>query len=70
MEEFQIPSSEPAYSVLNAIDAKGNFWFTEFSSNQIAEIPGNVSSPLRVSVNVLRLQIKAGATMQSVRAGE
>jgi virginiamycin B lyase len=66
MQEFQIPSSEPAYSVLNAIDSEGNFWFTEFSSNQIAEIPGNVSSPLGVSFSSTQLTVQAGATIHYV----
>lgn len=52
MEEFQIPSTEPAYSVLNALDARGNFWFTEFSSNAIGEVPNNATSPLETEVEL------------------
>ncbi|MFI5421368.1 MAG: hypothetical protein ACHQ1H_10420, partial [Nitrososphaerales archaeon] len=66
IQEFQIPSPVPAYSVLNAIDAKGNFWFTEFGSNQIAEIPGNISSPLQISTLDQPSQVKAGSSIASI----
>lgn len=52
MEEFQIPSAEPAYSVLNALDSQGNFWFTEFGSNAIAEVPNNATSSLETVVEL------------------
>ncbi len=61
MQEFQIPSSGLAYSVLNALDAQGNFWFTEFGVNSIDEIPDNASSPLQTT-----LQFSSG---QSVASG-
>jgi len=65
MQEFQIPSTLPAYSVLNTIDTEGNFWFTEFSANQIAEIPANVSSSIGVSVSLTSTAVRAGASVQS-----
>ena len=66
IEEFQIPSSQPAYSVLNAIDDRGNFWFTEFSSNQIAEISANVSSPIRISVQLSQpAKVQSGSSINS-----
>jgi streptogramin lyase len=54
MEEFQIPSSLPAYSVLNTLDSQGNFWFTEFGSNQIGEVLSNVSSPLQTTIQPIQ----------------
>ncbi|MDA4130639.1 MAG: hypothetical protein OK457_07700, partial [Thaumarchaeota archaeon] len=66
LEEFQIPTSQPAYSVLNTLDRQGNFWFTEFSSNQIAEVAGNISSPLMTSLELdPQSQITAGKTITS-----
>jgi len=66
MEEFQIPSSQPAYSVLNALDSLGNFWFTEFGSNQIGEVPYNASSPLRTSIQLVQgSQVSSGSTIDA-----
>ena len=66
MEEFQIPSTEPAYSVLNTLDAQGNFWFTEFGSNAIAEVPSNATSPLGTLVRLSNGDnITSGGTIQA-----
>ena len=60
MQEFQIPSSGLAYSVLNALDTQGNFWFTEFGANSIDEIPSNASSPVQTI-----LQFSSGQSIAS-----
>ena len=66
MEEFQIPSSQPAYSVLNALDSQGNFWFTEFGSNEIGEVPFNASSPLLTNIQLLQgSQVTSGNTIDA-----
>jgi hypothetical protein len=53
MEEFVIPT-QGAYSVLNALDSAGNFWFTEFSANQIGSIRANATTPVGVSSKPLQ----------------
>jgi streptogramin lyase len=66
MEEFQIPSSQPAYSVLNALDSGGNFWFTEFGSNEIGEVPNNASSPLQTNIRLVQgSQVSSGNTIDA-----
>jgi streptogramin lyase len=66
MEEFQIPSSQPAYSVLNALDSQGNFWFTEFGSNEIGEVPFNASSPLLTNIQLDQgSQVTSGDTIDA-----
>ncbi len=52
MEEFQIPSSQSAYSVLNTVDSQGNFWFTEFGANSIDEVPSNATSSVQTTVQL------------------
>jgi len=66
MEEFQIPSSQQAYSVLNALDSEGNFWFTEFGANEIGEVPSNVSTPLQTSMQLVQgSQVSSGQTIEA-----
>ena len=66
MEEFQIPSSQPAYSVLNALDSEGNFWFTEFGSDQIGEIQHNATSPLQTKIQFADgNQVSSGNTIDA-----
>jgi hypothetical protein len=52
MKEYDIPSPcEPyAYSVLNAIDPAGNFWFTNFDGNSINMIPGCATTYVKTQI--------------------
>jgi len=52
IDEFQIPGTALAYSVLNAVDSQGNFWFTEFGANAIDEFPANASSPIGATIQL------------------
>jgi virginiamycin B lyase len=64
IEEFDIPSKLPAYSVLNTLDSNGNFWFTDYGSNQIMEIPRNASAPIVSFVeHETDSAVKAGQTI-------
>ena len=40
LDEFNGVASG-SYSVLNALDASGNFWFTQYTANEIGMIPAN-----------------------------
>ena len=68
IEEFQIPNSGLAYSVLNTLDPEGNFWFTNFAADTINEIPSNASSPVitKVSLGDPIASVSTGETVNAV----
>lgn len=68
MNEFVIPTSGLAYSLLNTMDPNGNFWFTEYTANQIGMIPSSASAPVVIDSNnspLLPLAVNAGQSISS-----
>jgi virginiamycin B lyase len=65
MDEFVIPTSGLAYSLLNALDPSGNFWFTEYSANQIGMIEWNATSPVTINSTSPRFTVNAGQSITS-----
>jgi len=68
MDEFVIPTSGLAYSLLNALDPSGNFWFTEYTANRIGMIPSNASAPVVIDSNnspLAPLAVNAGQSISS-----
>lgn len=65
MDEFAIPTSGLAYSLLNAIDTNGNFWFTEYTANRIGMIPSNAISNMTINSTLTPTMVNAGQTVSS-----
>lgn len=68
MDEFVIPTSGLAYSLLNALDNSGNFWFTEYTANQIGMIPSNVNASVTITSNnspLAPVPVNAGQSISS-----
>jgi virginiamycin B lyase len=68
MDEFVIPTSGFAYSLLNALDPSGNFWFTEYTANQIGMIPSNALAPVAITSNnspLAPVPVNAGQSISS-----
>jgi virginiamycin B lyase len=53
IQEFAIPGPPGpfAYSVLNTMDAQGNFWFTNFGANSIEMFSMNATTAIATNVN-------------------
>jgi len=65
MNEFVIPTSGLAYSLLNALDSNGNFWFTEYTANRIGMINWNATSPVTIDSILSPIPIIAGHSTSS-----
>jgi streptogramin lyase len=62
IDEFSIPGN--SYSLLDAVDSEGNFWFTEFGANQIAMINGAASVPINIQAQTTNSIVTAGDSLK------
>ena len=65
IDEFTIPSSG-VYSIESAVDAEGNFWFTEFAANKLGELSASAAVPLEVKpIQPASISLQAGGLTQA-----
>jgi virginiamycin B lyase len=48
IDEFDLTGQDDPFSVLNAIDTKGNYWLTNFGQNAVQMIPANASTGIYI----------------------